>query len=58
VLAGSGGLLGLLALFDDNAVAQFLELALQAPGAVLGRVAAALPVRSELAERDLVATMW
>jgi hypothetical protein len=55
VVVGSGGLFGLGAVFDDDVVAERLELALQAASAVLGRVALALPVRSEFAERDLVA---
>ena len=55
MLVGLAGRFGLLALLDDDAVAERLELALQAPSAVLGRVAAALPVGSEFAERDLVA---
>jgi hypothetical protein len=41
--------------FESDFVAKRFELALQATGAVLGRVALALPVRTELAERDLVA---
>jgi hypothetical protein len=53
--AGSGGLVGLFGLVDRDLVAERFELALESPGAVLGRVAPALPVGSEFAERDLVA---
>ena len=41
--------------FDRDAVAERFELALEAAGAVFGRVALALPVGSELAEGDLIA---
>ena len=52
--SGSGGLFVVGGLERDG-VAERLELALQAAGAVLGAVALAVPVGSELAERDLVA---
>src|SRR6266508_945964 len=54
----SGGLLGLLGVLDlleVDFVAEFFELALESAGAMFGRVTLALPVWSELSERDLVA---
>ena len=57
VVAGSGGLVAALELLEVDLVAELLELALESAGAVFGRVALALPVGSELSERDLVA-MW
>jgi hypothetical protein len=55
VVAGSGGLLGVLALLEVDLVAERFELALESAGAMFGRIALALPVGSELSERDLVA---
>lgn len=43
----SGGGLGLLGSFDGDLVAERFELPLESAGAVLGRVALALPVGSE-----------
>src|SRR3954468_11342176 len=53
---GSGGLLclWLFDLVEGDGVAERFKLALEAAGAMFGRVALALPVRSELSERDLV----
>jgi hypothetical protein len=57
LLNGSGGLFGfwLVDLVQRDGVAECFELALQAPGAVLDRVALALPVGPEIAVRDFVA---
>jgi hypothetical protein len=46
-----GGLVG----FEGDGVAESFELALQASSAMLRRVALALPIRSEVSERDLIA---
>jgi hypothetical protein len=54
VVAGSGGLFGLFGLFESDFVAERFELALQSSGAVLGRVALALPVGSEVADDAVV----
>jgi len=51
----SGGLFCLLGLLDRDGVPEFFELVLEPAGAVLWRVALALPVGPEFAERDLVA---
>ena len=51
----SGGLFCWFGLLERDGVAERFELALESAGAVLGRVALALPVGSELAEWDLVA---
>jgi len=47
--------LGVLYLVEVDPVAERFELALEAAGAIFGRVALALRVGSELSERDLVA---
>lgn len=56
-MPGSGCLFWLLwfDLVEGDGVAECFELALEPLGAVLDGVAPALPVRSELSERDLVA---
>jgi hypothetical protein len=48
-------LLGRLDVLEVDLVAERFELALESAGAMFGRVALALPVGSELSERDLVA---
>ena len=45
-------------LLEVDLVAERFELALESAGAVFGRVALALPVGSELSERDWSRTMW
>jgi hypothetical protein len=45
----------LVGLLEVDPVAELFELALESAGAMFGRVALALPVGSELSERDLVA---
>jgi hypothetical protein len=54
-VSGSGGLFCGLGAFERDGVAEGLELALEAAGAVLGRVALALPVGAEVSVWDLVA---
>ena len=51
--SGSGGLF--LGFLERDGIAERFELSPESAGAVFGRVALALPVGSELAERDLVA---
>ena len=55
VVVGLGGLFGLFDLLEVDLVAERFELALESAGAMFGRVTLALPVGSELSERDLVA---
>jgi hypothetical protein len=55
VVSGSGGLFCLFGSFERDVVAEGLELALEAAGAVLGRVALALPVWAQVSVWDVVA---
>jgi hypothetical protein len=55
VVSVSGGLFCGFGSIERDGVAEGLELALEAAGAVLGRVALALPVGAEVSVWDLVA---